>query len=361
MSFDPEKPYNELPPLPPQTELLSQEVLLKLVSAGRELAELKGMGKTLPNQNILLNSLTLQEAKDSSEIENVMTTHDALFKAFTAKTGKIDPATKEVLHYREALWNGYKAVKKDGLLTTNCFITLVQTIKENQAGVRTLAGTQIVNATNGKIIYTPPEGESLIRTKLANLEKYIHAQNHIDPLVKMAVIHYQFEAIHPFSDGNGRTGRIINILYLIQKELLDMPILYLSKYIIEHKNDYYTLLRRVTEHHAWQPWVLFMLDAVEKTAILTRKKMQDIRTLLDSTLEKARKALPARVYSKDLVELLFHQPYCKGQFLVDAGIAQRKTAAEYLKELEKIGILSSHQIGREVLYLNKDLFAILAK
>jgi Fic family protein len=361
VSFDPNKPYNDLPPLPPQTDLQNQAILLKLVSAGRALAELKGIGYTIPNQNILINSLTLEEAKDSSAIENVVTTHDALFKAFTAKSSRIDPETKEVLHYREALWNGFTALQKDGLLTTNCFIKLVQTIKKNQAGIRTTPGTKIVNSTTGEVIFTPPEGEQILRNKLTNLEKYIHSKENVDPLVKLAVIHYQFEAIHPFSDGNGRTGRIINILYLIQQELLDMPILYLSRYIIQNKVKYYKALRGVTEKQNWQAWILFMLEAVHVTANLTKQRIVGIRELLNKTIEKAKAELPSRVYSKDLIELLFHQPYCKGQFLVNAGIAKRKTAAEYLKELEKIGILSSHPIGKEVLYLNIKLLKLLSK
>ena len=361
MKYSPDKPFNDLPLLPPKTDLNNTQILRKVVNAARALAELKGLGRTIPDQKILINSLTLQEAKDSSAIENVITTNDALFKAFSAQTSKIDPATKEVLHYREALWNAYASLNKRGLLTTNCFIKTVQTIKKNQSGIRKTPGTKLANPKTGKIIYTPPEGEQRLHHLLGNLETYIHTNDDLDPLIKLAVIHYQFEAIHPFTDGNGRTGRIINILYLIQQGLLEMPILYLSKYIIDHKNDYYRLLRGVTEKQDWQAWVLFMLEAVKKTADFTRKRILNIRALLDKTLQKAKTDLPERVYSKELIELLFHQPYCKVQFLVDARIAKRQTAAEYLTELEKISILKSQKIGRENLYLNVKLYDLLSK
>ena len=361
MTFDPLKPYNELPLLPPKENIETDAVLRKTVTAGRALAELKGIGETIPDQAMLVNTIVLQEAQSSSEIENIITTTDALFKALTAKTAQIDVATKEVLRYREALSDGFKTLKKRPLLTTNLFIKLYQIIKENQAGIRNTPGTQIKNMTTGEVLYTPPEGERIIREKLKNLEDYIHADDTIDPLIKLAVIHYQFEAIHPFSDGNGRTGRILNILFLVQKDLLDFPVLYLSKYIIENKNDYYILLRDVTKKNAWEPWILFMLEAVKQTATHTRKKIVAIRELLEKTLKVAKERLPSRVYSKELIELLFHQPYIKGQILVHAGIAERQTAAEYLKELEKIGILKSHKMGKENLYLNVKLYGLLSK
>ncbi len=361
MVFSPDKPFNDLPLLPPKAEIETRAVLKKTIPATRALAELKGLGKTIPNQAILVNSIILQEAKASSEIENIITTHDALFQAFSAKTTQFDPATKEVLRYREALWEGFSSLNDRPLLTTNLFIRIVQTIRANKAGIRNTPGTKVANAATGEVVFTPPEGEDIIRDKLKNLEDYIHAEDTIDPLVKLALIHYQFEAIHPFSDGNGRTGRILNILYLTSNQLLDLPVLYLSKYIIEHKSDYYRLLRGVTEHQEWDPWILYLLDAVEQTAIHTRDKILAIRELLIKTLEITKERLPSRVYSKDLIELLFHQPYTKAQFLVDAGIAERKTAANYLKEIEKIGVLQNRKVGRENLYLNKELFEILSK
>lgn len=361
MTFDPEIPYNDLPLLPPKAEIETKATLKKAISAGRALAELKGLGETIPNQAILVNSIVLQEAKASSEIENIITTSDALFRAFSAKTGQIDPATKEVLRYREALWEGFSGLRERPLLTTNLFIRIVQTIRANKAGIRNTPGTKVANAATGEVIFTPPQGETIIRDKLKNLEDYIHAEDEVDPLIKLALIHFQFEAIHPFTDGNGRTGRILNILYLTQNHLLDLPVLYLSKYIIEQKSDYYRLLRGVTEHQIWEPWVLYMLDAVEQTALLTRDKILAIRALLTKTLEFAREKLPSRVYSKDLIELLFHQPYTKAQFLVEAGIAERKTAANYLKELEKLGVLRIRKAGKENLYLNKGLFEVLSK
>ena len=219
----------------------------------------------------------------------------------------------------------------------------------------------MANPSTKEIFYTPPEGENLIRQKLKKLEDYIHTDDNLDPLLKMAVIHYQFEAIHPFFDGNGRTGRILSILYLVQKQLMDLPVLYLSKYIIENKSDYYRLLREVTENEAWNTWVPFMLDAVEITANFTRKKVLAIRDLLNETLVYTRENLPGRVYSKELIEILFRQPYTKGQYLVDAGVAARKTAAEYLKELEKIGVLKRQKIGKENLFLNVKLHKLLTK
>lgn len=361
MKYDPNKPYNQLPLLPPNKDLETKAILKKAITAGRALAELKGIGSTIPNQTILINTIALQEAKSSSEIENIVTTNDALFKAFAAQSSNVDAATKEVLRYREALWEGFNTFKKRPVITTNLLIKLVQTIKENQAGIRNAPGTAVANASTGEVLYTPPEGESIIRDKLKNLEDYIHEENSTDPLVKLAVMHYQFEAIHPFFDGNGRTGRILCILFLIQRELLDLPILYLSKAIIETKSDYYLRLRQVTVSDAWEDWVLYMLDVIGKTAVDTRNKIVAIRELLEKTLEDARKKLPIRVYSKELIELLFHQPYTKGQFLVDAGIAERQTAAEYLKELEKIGVLKSHKVGKENLYLNLKLYKLLSK
>ncbi|MBW2109698.1 MAG: Fic family protein [Deltaproteobacteria bacterium] len=360
MKFDPSKPFNDLPLLPPRADVETKPVLKKAIAANRALAELKGLGGTIPNQALLVNSLILQEAKASSEIENVITTNDALFRAFTAKTSRVDPATKEVLRYREALWEGYNVLKNRPILSTNLFLTIVRTIRKNQAGIRNTPGTTIANSATGEVIYTPPEGETIIRDKLKNLEDFIHAGDEMDPLIKLALIHYQFEAIHPFSDGNGRTGRIINILFLILHDLLELPVLYLSKAIIERKNDYYRLLRQVTQKKQWGPWILYMLASVEETATFTRERILAIRDLMMETMEKARRELPRRVYSKELIELLFRQPYTKGQFLVDAGIAERKTAATYLRKLEKVGILKAQKIGRENLYLNWKLYDLLS-
>lgn len=360
MTFVATQPYNALPVLPPAADLETKTILRKTIAAGRALAELKGLGETIPDQTILINSLLLQEAKASSAIENILTTNDALFRAFTANTAVVDPATKEVLRYREALWAGFTALQTRPVLTTNLFIRIVQTIKEHTAGIRTLPGTAIVNQSTGEVLYTPPEGEAHIRGFLKNLEDYIHAEDDLDPLIKLALIHYQFEAIHPFTDGNGRTGRILNTLYLVLTGLLDQPVLYLSRYIIDHKNDYYRLLRQVTTEQAWEPWICYLLDAVADTARFTRHRLLAIRTLMLETMQQAKERLPARVYSKELMELLFRQPYCKGQLLVDAGIAERKTAANYLQELEKIGIVQRRKVGKEILYLNTRLFALLA-
>jgi len=361
MGFDPRKPYNELPILPPDADVETKTILRKAISAGRTLAELKGLGESIPNQSMLINTLVLQEAKDSSEIENIITTNDALFKAFTASTTQVNPATKEVLRYREALWEGFNALQKRPALNTNLFLRIVQRIKQNNSAIRNLPGTVIGNPRTGEVVFTPPEGESVIRDKLKDLEAFIHGEDALDPLIKLALIHYQFEAIHPFFDGNGRTGRIINILYLVMKGLLDLPVLYLSKYIIDRRREYYRLLRQVTEKGAWEPWILFALDAIETTADFSRRRILGIRDLMEETLAFARQKLPSRVYSKELIEILFRQPYTKGQFLVEAGIAERQTAAQYLSQLEKIGILRRHKVGRENLYLNIKLYELLSQ
>lgn len=360
MLNNPDKPYNDLPPLPPDTELETARVLKAAIAANRFLAELKGKSESLPNPSILVNSLVLQEAKASSEIENVVTTNDKLFTALSANDSSTDPQTKEVLRYRQALWKGVHHLQNQ-LLSTDLFIELMQTIKKTEAGIRTEPGTVIANPNTRKIIYWPPESEGLIRNLLENLESYIYEENGPDPLIKMAVVHYQFEAIHPFDDGNGRTGRLLNILYLIEMKLLHHPILYLSDAIIRRKSEYYKKLRAVTEHHEWEPWILFILDAVKETAGRTMNRISQILSLLNETVEIAKSELPDRVYSKELIELLFEQPYCKVKFLVDRGIAKRQTAAEYLRELEDIGILKSKQVGRENLFLNTRLYELLTR
>lgn len=362
MFFYPEVPYNDLPLLPPKAVLETSAVLKAAIAANRALAELKGKAEVIPNQSILVNSIILQEARASSEIENVVTTNDRLFEAFASSDRDYDPQTKEVLRYREALWKGFNVLKNGQTLSTDLFIELVKIIKETESSIRTTSGTVIANPVTKKIIYTPPEGEPIIRELLSNLEDYIDSKNsETDALIRMAVIHYQFEAIHPFFDGNGRTGRIINILFLVQQGLLNVPILYLSHFIIRNKSEYYNRLREVTEKGEWEQWILFILKAVEETSEETMQKAAGIRSLLDETITLAKKKLPAHVYSKELIELLFQQPYCKIRFLVDAGLAKRQTAAEYLKELEKAGILKSRQVGRENLYLNVRLYELLAK
>ena len=354
--YDPEKAYNNLPLLPPNVEVETKKILKQAITSNKILAELKGRADEIPNQSMLVNAITLQEAKDSSEIENIVTTQDTLYKAFSSNISTTDAQTKEVLRYRQALWEGYTDLSQRPL-STNSFIQIVQTIKENDSSIRNAPGTKITS--NNTTIYTPPEGESVIRNLLKNLEDYIHAEDDIDLLIKLAIMHYQFEAIHPFFDGNGRTGRVINMLFMVENGLLDTPILYLSKYIIENKNEYYTNLRGVTENSAWETWILFILKGIEETARYTLDKINSINSLMQETIVFAKEKLPARVYSKELIELLFEQPYCKVKYLVDKDIAKRQTAAEYLNELEAIGILKSQKVGVENLYLNVKLVEVL--
>lgn len=361
MAFHPTEPYNELPGLPPVEDLETREVLKVSIQAHRALALLEGSLSRLPNPAVLLDSIGLQEAKVSSEIENIITTHDELYQYAIADRPVESGATREVLHYKEALWKGYGEVRENGLLTTNLFVGLVQAIKQNGSGIRTVPGTQIINDRTREVIYTPPHGEALIREKLQNLEQFLNLNDDsLDPLVKMAVAHYQFEAIHPFGDGNGRTGRIVNILYLVQQGLLSQPILYMSRFILDNRQDYYRLLREVTEHGNWQSWIIYMIKAVAETSHMTQRKIEDIHEAMDSFAAFMKKELPG-MYSRELVDVLFHHPYSKRQFLEQAGIAKAKTAGGYLSALEDKGVLKSIQLGREKLYLNLEFLEILKR
>lgn len=351
MKFDRNIPYNHLPGLPPSVDLETVPILKMAVRANKAVAELKISGHLIPNQAVLIQALGLSEAKLSSEIENIVTTNDELYKAFADSNLPIEPQTKEVLYYKDALWHGFRSLtEKKRLLTTPLFIELVEILKNSTQGIRKLGGTKLVNSA-GEVKYTPPEGEDTIREKLSNLEVFMHVETSLDPLIKMAVMHYQFEAIHPFSDGNGRAGRILNILYLVDKQLLDLPILYLSRYIIENKAAYYNGLQQVTESGAWESWILYMLQGLEETAIATRKRILNIYHLIQETAETVRSKLP-RIYSKDLIEVLFRSPYCKIKFLEESSIARRQTASVYLKELEQIGVLRSFKMGRDIYYVN---------
>jgi Fic family protein len=360
MPFFRHLPFNDLPDLPPKKEIETKPILKMAIRANKALAELRVSGHLIPNQAILIQALGLSEAKLSSEIENIVTTNDELYRAFVEAEKKVDPQTKEVLFYKDALWYGYNAlIQKKRLLTVPLFIELVQILRNTTEGIRTLPGTKLVNSKQ-EINYTPPEGVELIKNKLSNLEKFIYEEDSYDPLIKMAILHYQFEAIHPFSDGNGRTGRILNILFLIEKKLLDIPVLYLSRYIISNKLAYYNGLQRVTEENAWEAWILYVLQGLEETAIATRERILAIHALTLEVREKVRVQLP-KIYSKDLIELIFRTPYCKIKFLEDSGIAKRETASIYLKKLESIGILRSIKIGREVYYVNDPFLRILTE
>jgi Fic family protein len=357
-NFDPAKPYNALPPLPPQTDIESRAVLKACIGARAALGELKQAGGLIPNPAILINTIPLLEARASSEIENIVTTADRLFRyAQNDTAGQADPATKEALRYRTALYQGFQSLKKRPL-TTATAVDICRTIKGVALDIRRIPGTTLANDATGKVIYTPPQGEALLRKLLANWERFLHEADEFDPLIRMAVAHYQFEAIHPFSDGNGRTGRILNLLFLVEQGLLDLPVLYLSRPIIRRKADYYRLLQAVTTEGQWEKWLLYMLSGVEETAHWTTAKIRAIRELLDDTADWVGAELPA-IYSRELIELVFVQPYCRIANVVEAGIAQRQTASVYLKELCAVGILKEVKAGREKLFINPRLMTLL--
>ncbi|TVQ74905.1 MAG: Fic family protein [Balneolaceae bacterium] len=355
--FDRTRPFNDLPLLPPDVDLETKRVLRKTISTSRALAQLNGALLNLPNPSLFLDTIHLQEAKASSEIENIITTNDDLYKSVVADKKLVNTATKEVLNYKQALWQGLQRLEQRPFIGTNLCIEIVQCVTKNSAGIRVTPGTTLSNA-RGEVIYTPPEGEKIIRDKLANLEQFINQNDSLDPLIKMAVMHYQFEAIHPFSDGNGRTGRILLLLYLKLANLLDVPAIYLSEYIIKHKTQYYRKLRNVTEKQEWEDFILYMLDMVEHTAKKGHDRLNQVLVVMQQTSEKIKKQLP-RVYSKELLEELFKLPYTKRKFLIDAGLGTSKTVGKYLASLEKWGFLKSIRVGKEKLYLNHELMDIL--
>lgn len=348
--------YNNLPHLPPDTaELESTAVLKQCILARAALGELKQAARLIPNQAMLINTLPILESRASSEIENIVTTNDQLFK-FQQNDEHADMATKEALRYRHALLEGFQSLTKLPLATRTAE-QICTRIKDVQMRVRENHDTKLINP-KGRIIYTPPVGEDLLRKFLANWEQFLHEEKDVDPLIRMAAAHYQFEAIHPFTDGNGRTGRILNSLYLIQEDLLHLPILYLSRYIIENKSDYYRLLLEVTTKQKWEPWLIFMLKGIEDTANWTTAKIDAIRKLFEHTIEYVRKTLP-KIYRHELINLIFEQPYCRIQNIVDAGIVGRQAASSYLKQMSNVGILEEKPSGREKLFINPKLLRLL--
>jgi Fic family protein len=358
MAFDPAVPHNDLPLLPPPTDSLETPAILKkCINARVALAELKQATELIPNAAVLVNALPLLEAQASSEIENIVTTTDKLLEFVDLPEQKADAATKEALRYRRALFEGTRSVR-DGKLTIKTAIDVCRTIKDEKLDIRDKPGTTLKNIASGTVIYTPPQGQALIREKLENWAEFLGAKNELDPLIRVAVQHYQFEAIHPFTDGNGRTGRILNILCLVQHGLLDTPILYLSRYIIQHKADYYRLLLEVTTKQRWEPWILYMLNGIEDTCLWTTDKIKAIRELMRHTGQFIQRKLP-KIYTWELVELLFKQPYCRIANVVDAGLAKRQTASVYLKQLAEIGVLREVTSGRESLFVHPKYVELL--
>jgi len=353
---------NHLSYLPPQfdrkkIDLETKEIMREALIANRKLAELKGYSEIVPNKNILINAITLNEAKESSEIENIITTHDELFSALS-KEEFLFGAAKEVINYKEALWRGIDLIKQNGFLTSNMFVEVQAIIEGNNAGIRKQGGTTLVNERTGEVVYTPPVNESRIRDLLGNLERYINDEDETDPLIKLAVIHYQFESIHPFYDGNGRTGRIINELYLVMKGLLDSPILYLSKYILSTKEEYYRLLNNIHNNGNWEEWILYILKGVQETAEKSLNILRRINDLIENTSKEIREKKP-KIYSKELVDIIFVEFYTRISNVEDGLNVTRKTASNYLNELAESGILDVEVRGKDKLFINKRLLEIM--
>ncbi|HFC7136614.1 TPA: protein adenylyltransferase Fic [Neisseria meningitidis] len=357
-NWKPDIPYNDLPPLPPKQDIESKTILKRCIAARASLARLKQAAELIPNQAMLINTLPVMEARASSEIENIVTTTDKLFQSLQMDTERQDPATKEALQYRTALFAGYESLTSRPLCTQTAIMVCNAIKHPYEMAIRKTGGTALKGGNSGNVVYTPTEGEETIRGKLANWERFIHESGDLDPLIIMAAAHYQFEAIHPFTDGNGRTGRILNSLLLIEKGLLDLPILYLSRYIIENRADYYRLLLGVTERQDWESWIIYILDGVADTADWTVSKIDAIRRLFEQTRQHIRTHAQG-IYTHELVNLLFEQPYTRIANLEAAGIAKRQTASKYLKELSDIGVLQEIVIGRDKLFIHPRLMELL--
>lgn len=347
--------------LPFKDDVETKAVLRKTALAHKALAELKGVISSIPNENILLETLTLREARESSAIENIISTFDEIYQSKLFSNQFASPAAKEVHQYARALIKGFELVKENSLLTNNHILQIQKVVEQNNAGYRKLPGTKLLNDKTGEVIYTPPQDQETIISLMQNLETFINDDSIMDadPLVKMAIIHHQFESIHPFYDGNGRTGRIINILYLVQKGLLHLPVLYLSRYIINHKNDYYRLLQEVRLTNDWEDWLIFMLEGVERTANESILLINNIRKLMQDYKHLIREKYP-KMYSQDLLNNLFKYPYTKIEFIQTDLQVSRNTAIRYLEELVQEKILSKHKIGRENFYENYHLFKLLS-
>ena len=366
--YDRNVPHNQLSKLPPLVDVDNDvQVLKKLVRTSRALASVNSNILRLPNPSMLVNTITLQEAKTSTAIENIFTTEDKLYKAVSdsIQEEKADPATKEVLRYREALWTGYQSMKERRIIDIPLVVSIFQQVKNTTAKLRPPQAQVVIKRGQiefrpGEVIYTPPRGPGIVEALMQNLISYIseRSEGETDPLLKMCVAHYQFEAIHPFQDGNGRTGRILNLLYLVHCGLLSQPTLYLSKYIIAHKEDYYYYLGAVTQRGSWKEWILFMLDAVEQTANLTNRLISDILGQMEATLSYGKAKI--RWYNKEINEAIFSQPYTKSQMIGERlEKSSRTTLTRYMEALVQQHILIPKKDGREVYYLNEDLIRIL--
>jgi len=340
-------------------DLKTPKILEALNEASRSLAELKGFANSIPNQHILINAITINEAKDSSEIENIVTTHDNIYKVLT-ESGFKDENAKEVVDYRSAIWRGYEIIKEKNFINTNVLVELQSMIEHNNAGIRKTPGTNLKNSRTGEIIYTPPQEEKEIRDLLKNLEDYINNNDdEIDPLIKMALIHYQFESIHPFYDGNGRTGRILNILYLVLNNLLDSPILYLSNYINNNKLEYYRLFTSFREEDNYEDWIIYILKGIEETSRNTIDLIKLILNEMNSYKEEFITKLP-KIYSDELLDSLFYEVYTRINYIEDKCGVTRQTAATYLNQLVDAGLLEYEKIGRESIYKNTRLINLLS-
>lgn len=346
-------------PLPAKIDLETISVLKKNAQAHRYLAELKGISATIPNEAILINTLTLQEAKDSSEIENIITTHDDIYKASLFSDSQINPVAKEVQDYAYALKHGFDLVRDNKIIRLSDILTIQEILEKNKAGLRRLPGTGLKNNKTGEIVYMPPQSAIEVEQLMSNLVEYINDDElcSLDPLIKMAIVHHQFESIHPFYDGNGRTGRIVNIIYLVAKGLLDLPVLYLSRYFIQNKTEYYQQLQDVRDTGDWEQWVIYMLEGIAVTSQKTISLVEKIKSLMMEYKHGIREKLP-KIYRQELINNLFKHPYTKIDFvMVDLGVS-RITATKYLESLVEEGFLCKRKIGRSNYYINEPLFSI---